>query len=58
LLTMRIAPGPGLSTVLTGSGPAMFPTGSYSPLLGITVMKEARNVKGKNMGKIECRRSA
>jgi hypothetical protein len=31
LLTMFIAPGPGLSTVLTGSGPAISPAGGYSP---------------------------
>lgn len=33
LLTISIAPGPGLSTVLTGSGPAISPAGCYSPLL-------------------------
>jgi hypothetical protein len=32
-LTISIAPGPGLPTVLTGSGPAMSPAACYSPLL-------------------------
>lgn len=33
LLTIAIAPGPGLATVLTGSGPAISPAGCYSPLI-------------------------
>ncbi len=33
LRTMHIAPGPGLTTVMTGSGPAISPAVCYSPLL-------------------------